>query len=430
MTRSRRSRDAIRLPTQPYLHALTGLRFVAVMSIVLYHYGGSYLSGAPWWVTSIIGRGNVWVSLFFILSGFVLHYAYVGPRRPKDDTAPSAQTPKFYLARLARLYPVYLISFALALPLYLANLLIFKSAPTSPSDVIAVLVGNLLLLQAWLHPQWIPDDPNVLNPASWALSVEVFFYVIFPWIGSRLAKLRAAYAVLLAIGVYLAIPASALLGLSVALPYLPILHLPEFVLGLLVGRLFLAFRDGGNRWVTTGAAGASLVAIAAVPAVILLSSNPKWDTALVVPIFSLLVLALAHGSGWLARALSLPIMRSLGDASYAIFILHMPLMAWMVWLTAIPSSRVFSRLTGIRAGESFHQSWVFLAVYIVVVIAVSVLVLFRVEKPARRRLAYSRPVDRDSEADVPPRRQAQPLGEAGGRLEAIRRTAAADGEGG
>ena len=78
------------------LDALTGLRFLAALHVVLFHFGTPCLQGvAPEWMVQVVASGYASVGVFFLLSGFVLAYNYV-------DTAGGMQTPPraFWSARV------------------------------------------------------------------------------------------------------------------------------------------------------------------------------------------------------------------------------------------------------------------------------------------------------------------------------------------
>ena len=91
------------------LASLTGLRFVAALGIVFFHFGSPLLAGAPAWADRLQLGGHAWVSLFYVLSGFVLAWANPNPMGRAERRA-------FYAARLARLYPAYLLAFVLSAP--------------------------------------------------------------------------------------------------------------------------------------------------------------------------------------------------------------------------------------------------------------------------------------------------------------------------
>ena len=67
-----------RLRVRPHLPALTGVRFLAAMHVIIVHFGIPTAALGPWWVESFAHIGSVGVSVFFTLSGFVLAYTYAG----------------------------------------------------------------------------------------------------------------------------------------------------------------------------------------------------------------------------------------------------------------------------------------------------------------------------------------------------------------
>src|SRR5690348_9842412 len=97
---------------QGHLNALTGLRFFAAFYVVIFHFGKYHLASAPHWLFNIGRSGYIAVGLFFVLSGFVLTYTYLG------GAAPWTRLDKrtFWVARLARIYPLYVLSLAMAVP--------------------------------------------------------------------------------------------------------------------------------------------------------------------------------------------------------------------------------------------------------------------------------------------------------------------------
>jgi peptidoglycan/LPS O-acetylase OafA/YrhL len=89
------------------LEGLTGIRFFAAMGVVLFHVGYTPVARLSPLLGAVSGHGYAAVGLFYVLSGFVLAYTYAG-RRP-DVRA-------FYVARFARVYPLYLLALGRAFP--------------------------------------------------------------------------------------------------------------------------------------------------------------------------------------------------------------------------------------------------------------------------------------------------------------------------
>jgi len=169
----------------PSLPALTGIRFFAAFYVVLTH-------SLPWIknrvslplpIANFFSNGYLAVCLFFLLSGFILSYTYSG-------LAPGVQNyAKFWEARFARIYPVYLFSLLLALP--------FQFHTLTLKSTVAVL----LMVQAWnpLHPEM----SGAWNYPAWSLSVEAFFYLCFPFIQMRIASMSRRAIQLLGAGALL-----------------------------------------------------------------------------------------------------------------------------------------------------------------------------------------------------------------------------------
>lgn len=93
--------------------ALNGLRILAALLVVLFHYGALTDSFVdfPIFVRNFIHNGTIALPFFYALSGFVLTQAYSGL------SYTTLRTREFYSARIARLFPAYLLGFILFLPI-------------------------------------------------------------------------------------------------------------------------------------------------------------------------------------------------------------------------------------------------------------------------------------------------------------------------
>ena len=152
--------------TRTPLPALTGLRFFAALAVAVYHLWQYDAWNAPAWVERVVGHGSVAVTLFFVLSGYILTYRYV------DGGGLSTSSRRFWQARLARIVPVYVLGLVMSFPVVMA---LAKRSGVPVSTEMVKGAAALLMVQAW----W-PDWALSWNPPSWSLSVEVFFYVLFP----------------------------------------------------------------------------------------------------------------------------------------------------------------------------------------------------------------------------------------------------------
>jgi peptidoglycan/LPS O-acetylase OafA/YrhL len=305
---------------RPTLPALTGLRFFAALAILAFHFvyawGGRI--GPPTGPVPIllVSAGYEAVSCFFVLSGFVLAYAYL------DDSGKlRGSAAHFYRARFARIYPIYAVSILVAFIPFAW----WFHADWSTSQKLSAEVATLFLLQGW----W-PTIDSAINVPSWSLSVEALFYLLFPVLvvcTRRIPPLYlAAIAWLLCMLPPLLYEISGHPGgadLAVAIHANPAIRLPEFLIGVAAGRFFTA-----RTYTPQHAGPLSILALAAVPLGILATTHAPYSMrfdGLIVPAWALLIVMLAWGRGPLAVLLGTRPLVALGDVSYGIYILHWPI---------------------------------------------------------------------------------------------------------
>ena len=294
------------------LKPLTALRFVAALLVFVYHVPFAQ----PFAHDHALGQAGV--GFFFLLSGFILTYTYSGA------LSTQASVMRFYVARFARVYPAYLISIALALPVVAAfgSLAWDKSSPGVRADA---LVAQVLAVQAWF-----PREELYLgiNSPAWSISVEAFFYALFPLLigslsrafaksGARAVFAMAALTWTCAAAVF-AIPHHA----DVWTTYIfPPVRLVDFVVGMLLGMAFLrGYRLPGpaTAWEIAAvcAIAAAVVAIPHVPAGLQYSLWP-------LPFWAALIAIVALRGGAISRLLSHPAFVRLGEISYAFYLVHL-----------------------------------------------------------------------------------------------------------
>src|SRR5437763_10072877 len=145
----------------PNLKALTSVRFFAALHVALYHLVRPFDLWGP--LAPLFSSGYVAVSFFFLLSGFILTYSHaLEYERGKGNPT------KFYVARFARIYPVYLLT-------TLAAGWIMRGQFDKPIHIVAFL-ADLLALQTWSV-----RTANFFNIPAWSISTEAFFYFVFPF---------------------------------------------------------------------------------------------------------------------------------------------------------------------------------------------------------------------------------------------------------
>jgi peptidoglycan/LPS O-acetylase OafA/YrhL len=317
------------------LDSLTGLRFFAALHVVLFHFSWPYLGTAPEGFRNWVAAGYSAVGVFFVLSGFVLAWNYLD-RDGHMETRPRA----FLAARVARVYPVYLLTFLLSAPPTIAMSVAANGWVVAAGKLTVGGLSTLALVQAW-----VPRLALYWNPPAWSVAVEAVFYVLFPglalWVlpRQRPSRLPVVMGVVWVLGLlppllFLALrpdgagPVTAATGSTVlmVIKFNPLMRLPEFLFGVLLGWGFVRERaDGAKKG--SGAVlaftGAALLVAAGVAGPLI--PYPLMHNALLAPASGLLVYGLARGGGPLGWLLSRPLLVHLGGASYALYLLQYPL---------------------------------------------------------------------------------------------------------
>ncbi|MDP2776727.1 MAG: acyltransferase family protein, partial [Anaerolineales bacterium] len=144
------------------LDQLTFTRFAAILIVLFFHGGGGvYLQAVNVFpFSAILVSATTSVTYLYVLSGFVMSLVYYRPNEKFD-------TGRYWTARFVRLYPLYLISYLLTCYYYIDFI-----AKIKPQKILA----NIFMLQAW-----IPQYAQSFNYASWSMTVEFFFYAVFPF---------------------------------------------------------------------------------------------------------------------------------------------------------------------------------------------------------------------------------------------------------
>lgn len=390
------------------LDALTGSRFLAAFWVVSYHFATEFrfvsLPGKPtppahlpFGLDPFITQGHLAVDFFFLLSGFILAYTYVSP-----EGGLRGGRREFWVARIARIYPVYLLGLVLATPEYLGEEHNWRIVGVSA-------FAHLFMIHAWL--------PFTLhwNQPSWSLGVEAFFYAVFPLLLPFAGRRRRRGLWLLFIASWLALMVMDV-GLTLAaqgellrLPYFrqiarynPLVSFPEFIAGMALGLLFTHYGRGALpllRRFSAPVFDALLVGMLAAFGILLLVADRLGvrgelantvDTlaAFSLPLLAAIIFLLAFQRGVVVKLLSYPLMVWLGEISYAIYILHKP-----VWF--LLGAPLWALLSAISLATTRHvpSDLAFFVAFSILVIIISGLSFQFLERPLRRaiRLRWGQP---------------------------------------
>lgn len=180
-----------KLMQQPEISSLTGLRFWAAMFILLNHLLLGYIPrDNPYFNNLLSSAGIIGMDIFFILSGFIIHYNY----HSKIENLKIRSLFEFFAARFARLYPLFIFLFAIEL---------FTKGLHAPSvDVWNSLKYFLTMSQSWFYDlnsmgqTFIYMYPR--SSISWSVSTEMLMYAAYPFLLLlfRYDKLHASVRIL------------------------------------------------------------------------------------------------------------------------------------------------------------------------------------------------------------------------------------------
>jgi peptidoglycan/LPS O-acetylase OafA/YrhL len=316
------------------LKSLTGLRFLAALAVFIAHVPGQ-------WPEYDFGKapiGAAGVSFFFVLSGFILAYVYV----PRLEASTSNKFPfkEFYLRRVARVWPLHLMTLLIAL-FAVFGWQIFQKQ----DHVLLKSFANVFLLQAWIP---IHKWGYFLNGPAWSLSVEAFFYAVFPWfligwpkrfVFKYLSVLLFTILLVFLIGVYGPAWQSRGIQFDALIRNLPPMRCFEFASGIACGIFFLSRSQRSEH----SPAFDTVVELFSVLLIVIFfySSNrlglyrhdqpPGISAGFnywyrfsgAAPVFVILIFIFARSRGWGALLLSSRLFVYLGEISYSFYMVHM-----------------------------------------------------------------------------------------------------------
>lgn len=335
------------------IEQLTFTRFLAAVSVVVFHYGGKSFPFRNDSIAFIFRHADVCVSYFFILSGFVMIIAY------GNKTVISAGD--YFRNRVARIYPVYFL--AILIMLFLQ----FREKNIDYSGLFL----NVFMIQAW-----IPGKVLSLNPPGWSLSVELLFYVLFPFLCNRIFKKtplkRIAVSIILfwilsqvIFQLFFFMYEENQLGtIRDILKYNPLLHLNEFLIGNLAGLFFIRnFKEkkGNYDFII-------LIFIALLVLALKFPLGLNFHNGLLSVLFIPIICFISVNDGIITKVFRNRIFVFLGEISFGIYILQHP---------------VYSLISAYSVNKYLHLSdptiVFFLRLFILIVFSSAVYICF--EKP-------------------------------------------------
>jgi peptidoglycan/LPS O-acetylase OafA/YrhL len=354
--------------TGRFIPQLDGMRFVAISMVVLFHLNGYVASHSPAVFSAppeqdgfsrLLVHGHYGVQFFFIISGFILALPFAS--HYLLDTQ-RIDLSRYYLRRLTRLEPPYLLSLALICVL----IVLLKG------EEFGTLFPHLAAGFGYVH-NIAYGSGNRLNGVAWSLEIEVQFYLLVPLLTKLFAipkRLRRRLAII-ALGLIALIfqrlfihgPGGAL-GLSI------LNFLQFFLVGFLLADFYLCeWRDNPNRhwaWDVLAVIGCFTLPFVWSNGILISFAFPVLAFLLYYAVFRGVIAYKILGNRWLV---------TIGGMCYSIYLLHYPIINF-----------IFGGSRSLRLTDNFEINLLAQFLIIVpVVLAISAIFFLLIEKPCMRR---------------------------------------------
>ncbi|UZT97136.1 acyltransferase [Chryseobacterium fluminis] len=283
------------------INQITFTRFLAAISIVIFHFGHNTFFYENDYINFIISHANIGVSYFFILSGFIMVIAYNNKSINAFD---------YYKNRFARIYPMYIFA-----------LLLFLTISDNNSKTL--ILYHILGIQSW-----IPGFPLTLNMPGWSISVEIFFYSLFPLIFYFLKKYTFKTVSIAIITFWIISQLFThffLMYFYEGYPskshdfvfYFPVIHLNEFLIGNLSALFFLTKIKVKNYDIL-------IIIFVLITIIIFKFTSLQLHNGLLAVTFAPLIILISANNGYITKIFNNKILHYLGEVSYSLYILQYP----------------------------------------------------------------------------------------------------------
>ena len=336
------TKENLYLASKPRYEILDGLRGVAALMVIVFHCFETYI---PVFGTQIVNHGYLAVDFFFVLSGFVIGYAY-------DDRWNKMTTWGFFKRRLTRLHPMVIAGTLVGAAMFFFAGAAFPQTLQNPGWKIALcfVMGVLMIpcgtgldIRGW-------GEMNSFNGPNWSLTFEYCGNILYAFILRRLPKIALGvlcvvcsfFTLDLTMGwdvfgffpdgpQYTVIGGWSLTGQQLYIGFTRLLY--PFLCGLLISRILPGHRTdanpsgspihlkGGFWWCSL-----ALVVLFSVPCIGGKIGIPDgiYQAVCILLLFPLIVLT---GSGSVTKGKkSTAVCKWLGDISYPLYITHYPFM--------------------------------------------------------------------------------------------------------
>ena len=322
--------------TKPHYELLDGLRGVAALLVIWYHVFEGFAFAGGGMITSI-NHGYLAVDFFFMLSGFVISYAYDG------RLGKSMSLKNFFKRRLIRLHPMVIMGVLIGVVFYLLQGGVkWDGTPVPTSQIIIAAVLGMLFIPVIPGASYdIRGNGEMfpLNGPSWSLFFEYIGNILYAVFIHRFSiKVLTVWTVLLGLGYFALTDAAGYgcIGVGWTLDAVNFVGgllrmLFPFSLGMLLARSFKPVKTKGAFWICS----ITLALLFHVPYVAggdAVSYNGIFEMLCLTIIFPVLIWIGA--SGKTTDQASYKLCKFLGDISFPVYIIHYPIMylfySWLI----------------------------------------------------------------------------------------------------
>jgi peptidoglycan/LPS O-acetylase OafA/YrhL len=364
----------------PYLTTLTPLRGIAALLVVIFHCNLMFRQFLPSGHTKFLDNSWLWVDFFFVLSGFIMFYAY---KKYFKKTVSVADFKKYMGARFARIYPLYFFTTIWA---FISCVLIVKySAPLDPfmAEIInpKALPASLLLVQS-MHVGYFTAP---LNTPAWSLSTEWWAYVIFPFLVPLFLSLKAMgkMLALILIAAFFIVLRYKIGPISYGNPGPTMNVLTDFgflrcLAGFLTGMLLYVFFEHRSGFALIKKDWFFFLSFFGVMA----AMHFGVMDIIIIVFFPLIILSAAYNDGHVKRILDSRMLQRLGDWSFTIYLVHVPIIL-MFYVRDIYKNPKFMTDPAVWTTPHYLHALMMCGLVITLTLVTSSLVYRFVEVPAR-----------------------------------------------
>ena len=336
-----------------YIPEIDGIRFVAILLVVLYHINLNFQARDTGiykdqqikeFLEKYLFNGHLGVEIFFVLSGFILSLPFAS-HYLMNTNKPSLK--KFYIKRLTRLEPPYILMLIIMAPLLYAA---HRFSAT-------VLVKSFFASLTYTHNFFYPGQVPFINGVAWSLEVEFQFYFLAPFLSYIFIFKKNVRRLVLTASILLLITMQSIFLIQFTSLFL---FLQYFLLGFLFADFYIT-KDykAINKAVSIPLGILSLLCIMAMPHDEHLNNYQILIYRICLMIFLFIFFYMALFSASWKKILSIPFIATVGGMCYTIYLIHFPIIKIM--------------LQGI--GNNMNFTNYFLANYILINICVLFVVL-------------------------------------------------------